>query len=367
MISEAVMAQGSFEVPLSVASPWSLWSRCVEFGHIVVLPQWIDPTGLNDDAILGLSRYTGVVLKKWIDDDALVLEGASLHWHLGDDSGAGPTREGDQSFSSASPLSVLANALTDTGLTVGTVTSTGNFYTSHHYFDSPAQIIRTACLAIGAEYRVNPDGSVDIGPKNVVYNTDDADISVFVVRKGFGTDAIYHSVPVNNMKTSLDATEYVTRVIVTADTENTGALTEVDSLSRTPTPDYKNLAGDTLKRCFVNTMGVSQPIAVATYTTSELAQRSLEQRQDISTDHYEIAEGTLQVGDAFYAFDPPAFTDPNNPQYFRGETIFPIASRLLAADWPLREGMGVFYRAADAEYTDLTRFVAWEGESERLS
>ncbi len=308
MINEAVMAQGSFEVPLSVASPWSLWSRCVEYGHIVILPQWIDPTGLSDDAIKGLSRYSGVVLKKNLDDTSLTLEGASIHWHLGDDSGAGPTREGTQAFSSSSLSSVISNALTDTGLTSGTITTTGlGSYTGTHYFDSPAEIIRSACLAIGAEYRVNPDGTVDAGPKDEVYTINTEDIRVFVVRRGFGTDAIYHSVPVQKMKSSLDATDYVTRVIVIADTDNNGSFSEVDSLTRSPSDGYTNFGGGSLKRVFIHEMGVSQPIALATYVASELAQRSKVQRQDISTEHYEIAEGTLLVGDAFFAYDPPAF------------------------------------------------------------
>lgn len=365
MIHEAVMAQGSFELSLQVSAPWSLYRTCAEFGHIVILPQWIDPNGLSDTAIKGLARYSGVLLDKELNDDTITLRGASLHWHLGDDDNAGPCREGTVSFSSSSLTSVVSNALTDTGLTSGTVTTTGlGTYTGNHYFASPAEILRTACLALGAEYRVNPDGTVDAGPKNAVYNTDYEDITVFVVRRGFGTDSIFKSVPVQSMRSRLDASEYVTRVIITADTNNTGALTEVSSLTRSPSDGYKNFGGGDLKRVFATNMGVSQAISLATYATSELAQRSKEQRQDISTEHYEIANGSLQIGDAFFAYDPPAFTDNTNPQYFRGQTIFPIASRLLAADWPLRQGMGVFYRAADATYTDLSRFVAWEGESE---
>lgn len=361
------MAQGSFEIPLSVAAPWSLYHTCVEFGHIVIVPQWIDPTGLSDTAIKNLARYSGVLLDKELNDDTITLRGASIHWHLGDDDNAGPAREGTQSFSSSSLTSVVSNALTDTGLTSGTITTTGlGSYTGTHYFASPAEILRTACLALGAEYRVNPDGTVDAGPKNAVYNTDFEDISVFVVRRGFGTDSIFKSVPVQSMRSRLDATNYVTRIIIAADTNNDGSLVEVESLTRSPSDNYKNFGGGNLKRVFVSTMGVSQAIALATYVTSELAQRSKEQRQDISTEHYEIANGSLQVGDAFFAYDPPAFTDNTNPQYFRGQTIFPIATRLLAADWPVRQGMGVFYRDSAGVYTDLTRFVAWEGESDSL-
>lgn len=368
MIHEAVMAQGSFEFSLTVSAPWSLYQTCEEFGHIVIVPQWMDPTGLSDAAIKTLARYSGVLLDKELNDSTITLRGASLHWHLGDDDNAGPCVEGTTSFSSSTLTSVVSTALTETGLTSGTITTTGlGSYTGTHYFASPAEILRTACLALGAEYRVNPNGTVDAGPKNAVYNTDYADITVFVVRRGWGTDAIFKSVPVQSMRSRLDASEYVTRVIITADINNDGSLTEVDSLTRTPSDNYKNFSGGNLKRVFANTMGVSQPIAVATYVTSELAQRSKEQRQDISTEHYEIAEGTLQVGDAFFAYDPPAFTDDTNPQYFRGQTIFPIATRLLAADWPVRQGMGVFYRSHTGAYTDLTRYVAWEGESESLS
>lgn len=365
MIHESVMAAGSFEVPLSQSAPWGLWDRCEEFGHIVVLAQWLDPGGMTDAGMLAISRYTGVLLKKTLDDNRLALEGAGIHWHLGDDDGSGPIIEGTTIFSADSLTDVVTAALTDTGLTSGTVNTSGlGTYTGYHYFDTPAQMLRTACLALGAEYRVNPDGTVDAGAKNNVYRIDSDDIRVVMVRKGWGTDSLYQSVPVNSMRSSRDATHYVTRVILTQDSGNDGELTEVDSLSRSPTPSYKNLAGNTLKRAYMQNSGVTGAIDAGLWATSELAQRSIIAQQDVSTEHYEIAEGSLAVGDAFYAYDPPAFIDPNNPQYFRGETIFPISTRLLQADWPLRRGMGVYYRSADGEYIDMTRWVAWEGDPE---
>lgn len=355
------MAQGSFTVPLSIQAPWSMWTRCARFGHIVITPQYVNPHEFNDAAILGLSRYTGVVLEKRVDETGMYIEGAGLHWHLGDDQGAGPLLEGKTNFSSTDLDDVITTAIADTGLTVGTIDLSGlGSYTGVHYYDTPQNIIRTACLTVGAEYRVNPDGTVDAGAKNNVYIIDEP--QVVVSRRYWGSDPNFKSVPVKSMKTQENSRDYVERVIVTAN-DNNDVPTFVAAQDRPGGGAYNNLAGDPLIRSFVGNMGVSQPISVATWALSNLNQRAIEQRQDISTEHYEITGGSFFVGDAFYAWDPPAFTDDTNPQFFRGEVIFPLTSRLLAADWPLRNGMGVMYRDLDGVYTDLSEFVAWEGET----
>jgi hypothetical protein len=361
MIHENVMAQGSFEIPLALDAPYSLWTSCVRFGHIIVTPQYINPAEFNDAALLGFSRYTGVVLEKKIDEQGIKLIGSSLHWHLGDDANAGPVLEGTTSFSSSTLTSVFSTALADTGLSSGTINTSGlGSYTGVHYYATPAEIIRTACLTVGAEYRVNPDGTVDAGAKANVYTITNP--VVVVSRRHWGSDPSFKSVPVESMRTHENARDYAERVVVTANNNN-DVPSLIDSLNRSPAGGYVNLAGDPLIRTYVGNIGISNPISVGTWALSQLNQRSIEQRQDISTEHYEITGGSFFVGDAFYAWDPPAFQDDNNPQYFRGEVIFPITSRLLAADWPLRRGMGVMYRAANGTYTDLAQYVAWEGET----
>lgn len=362
MIHEAVMAQGSFDIPFSVQAPFSIWQRCIRYGHIMVFPQYVDPREFDDVGLKGLARYSGVVLERNISSEGMKISGASIHWHLGDDQGAGPIKEGKTTFSATAMDDVLDEVLENTGLVPGTVTLTDlDTYTSVHYFETPVDILRTACLSSGAEYRVNPDGTVDLATKAILFNTETP--SVVISRRLWGQDPVFNTVqPVTDMDSSELSRDYVERIVVTANNIN-DVPTFVAALDRAGAGAFTNFAGDPLIRTFVGNMGISEPIDVATWAVSNLNQRNFTMTQEITTEHYEVTGGQFNIGDAVYAWDPPAFRDPTNPQYFRGEYIFPLQSRLWQADWPLKQGMGVVYRDIDGEYTDLTQYIAWEGES----
>lgn len=348
-VTEQVMAQGNFQVQLDNAKfKPSLWELCEQFDYIIITPQWVDSRQFTDAAMLGFSRFTGVLTIKRFNDQGLALEGAGLHWLLGEetDEPIGPVLQGATSFSGSTLTSVFSTALAGTGLTSGTITTTGlGTYTGTHYFSTPSEIIRTACLSVGAEYRVNHDGTVDAGQKQYVYTITQP--RGFVTRRGWGTDIYLKSMPVANMTTVRDSSNYIEEIIIVS--EDTGGVkTETASQARSPAGGYLNLAGTALNRVMVASQGVTDPVSAATYALSELNQRSIEQRQDITTDHYEFYGGSVGVGDAFYCWDPPAFKDDTNPVFFRGDLTFPLTSRLLQVDWDLDSSMGVYLLKPEA-------------------
>lgn len=361
MINENVMAQGSFEVPLKTTVPYSLWDEIELFGHIVVFPQWLDPNQVGTDPALDAARYAGPVLEKDTSGDGLVLRGAGMTWWLGDDLGNGPFIETKKTFSAQTFSNTIA-ALVPSAVELGTLVNTGlGTFTGDFHWETPLEAIRAVCLAVGAEFRINPDGSIDAGRKDFVFNINTP--TVVVVRRGFGHDAAYVGVPVERMRTWLNAREYVTKV--TAITENSnGTKTLIDSSTRADT--HFDLHGNAFTRSRVVSLGISNPIEMVTYTLGVLNGSAIEQNQEISTEHYELVGGDFAVGDNFYAYDPPAFLNTANQITFRGDVINPAAVRLIAASWPLRNGMGVWYKSSASAsniWVDLTKFVAWEGES----
>ena len=348
MINERVMAQGSYDVRFSLEAPLSLWTDLARFGHILITPQWVDHRLLDDATMLAASRYTGVILKKQIDENGFQISGAGLTWWLGDEEGKGD--------------------LLPAAITKGTVTEPpGTTYTGEHQWETPLEAIRTVAASTGTEYRINPDGTIDMGPNNSVYNIDDADMTVVVVRTGrSGGDSLLRGIDVDSMKAELDSRSYATRgIVTTVDSNNVETL--VGSQDRTPAPTETDLFGNLIDRTILaQTSGT--PVEVTLYLTTLMNEHAIVYNMEISTEFYEIQNGSLRIGDAFWAYDPPAFVDTDNEIWFRGEPINPRKLRLIAASWPLRPGMGVYYRPpiaspVAADFIDVTSYIQWEDAS----
>lgn len=366
MINERVMTQGSFDVRFALNAPLSLWSTMNKFGHIVITPQWVDHRLFDDDVMLGLARYSGVILKKKLSEDGLEVSGAGMVWWLGDEEGKGDIIETKVSLSSSSLDNALTNLL-PTAISKGTVTEpAGTTYTGEHQWETPLDAIRTVVASMGCEYRVNPNGTIDAGPNNSVYNIDNPVIVVTRTHRS-GGDSLLRGVDVETMETEEDSRSYASRaIVITEDSDN--VLTLVGGQNRSPAPTEYDINGNLIDRVLqLETSG--SPVDVTLYLTTQMNEHVTVSNMEISTEFYEIQNGDLRIGDAFWAFDPPAFVDTANEVWFRGEPINPKKLRLIAASWPLRPGMGVYYRpplaaptAAD-DWVDLSPYIQWEDSS----
>lgn len=360
MITEVLMSAGSWDIELSPAAPHSLWDDLQPFGHIVILPQYVDPAVVGDAALLSAARYVGPLLTKEITFDSFVIRGAGMTWWLGDADGKGPIIETKVDLKN----STLDNALTQllpAAIQKGTITEpTGATYTGVHQWETALEAIRTVCASMSCEFRVTTEGKIDAGPNTSVFNITNP--TVVVTRKA-GSDPLLTSVVTDGMSMSEDAAPYVSRaIVVTTDSDNVKTI--VGYSDRVPAPTWTDLHGNVIARTFM-AEATGGPVSVATYLLSQLSDNSIVAQIDISTVFEELANGQFQVGDAFYAYDPPAFVDTTNELFFRGDVIHPRVLRLLSASWPLRRGMAVLYRtpAATPSYIDLTRYVRWEDQS----
>jgi hypothetical protein len=336
-----------------------LWNQLQKFGHIVILPQYIDPDILGDTSILAASRYVGIMLRKVVERETITLSGAGMVWWLGDPNEISQLIEIEVELESSTLENALDQLLPDSIIKGTIVEPAGQTYSGTHQYESPLEAIRTVCASLGAEFRVNNDGTIDAGPKEDIFiGIPDPEV---VITGEIGKDASYLALDADEMKMSEDASPYASRVIVvTEDSDNVETL--VGYIDRSPAPTELDLHGNAVARTFmVNTFG--SPVSVATYTLSVLNDHAVVAQIDISTQFQEMAEGSFNVGDGFYAYRPPAFVDLSNEIAFRGEIINPKELRLLSASWGVREGMGVFYRTPTdpPEYIDITRWVMWEG------
>lgn len=326
----------------------------------MVLSQYVDPLFLDDATILAAARYVGPLLHKVIQDETVNISGANMVWWLGDPNEISDLIETEVDLD-ASTLDNAITQLLPSAVLKGTITepSGGETYTGVHQYESPLEAIRTVCASLGVEFRVNSDGTLDAGPKGSLFNgITDPEV---VITGEVGKDTNYFALDADEMTLSLDARPYASRVIVvTEDSDNVETL--VGFIDRAPAPTQTDIHGNTVARTFmVNTIG--SPVSVATYTLSVLNDHAEVAQIDISTQFQEMAEGYFAVGDGFYAYNPPSFVDTSIEITFRGEIIHPKILRLLSASWGVREGMGVYYRSPEVTptYTDLTRWVLWEG------
>ena len=285
-----------------------------------------------------------------------------MAWWLGDDESKGAMLESKVELSASTLENALTNLLPD-AIVAGTVTEpAGATYTGSHQWETPLDAIRTVCAAMGAEYKVNPDGTIDAGPKEDVYTITTP--TVVVVRTGHGSDSSYTGINVQRTSSSLTARPYVSRGIVTTE-DSDNVVTLVGAQDRTPAPTEKDMHGNTVTRTIVQqTSGA--PVDVTTYLVTMMNEHAVVSNMEISTEFYEISGGDMAVGDAFWCFDPPAFTSDQDATpteiLFRGATIWPVKLRLIAASWPFRRGMGIYYRSPETTpvYTDLAPYVEYE-------
>lgn len=363
MITEVMMSQGSWEVSLSPTVPDSLWNDLTEFGHIVVTSQWVDPTMYGDAAMLSAARYVGPLLAKAVTDDGgIATQGGGMEWWLGSDDGVGDLIELEVVLESSTLENAIDELLPLGGSIIkGTISEpSGQTYEGVHQWETPLEAIRTVCASLGCEFRVNPDGTLDAGPKEDVFNITTPNV---VVTRNPGKDPAYLSADSESMLLSLNSEMYASRgIVVTEDSDNVKTL--VGYSDRIPAPTQYDIHGNVVARTIMaETFG--SPVSVATYLLSTLADHATIAEINIGTTFNEMSEGSFAIGDGFWAYDPPAFFDTENEITFRGEIINPKLLRLLSASWPVREGMGVFFRTPDLTptYIDLTRFVQWEGAS----
>lgn len=388
MVHEVIMGQGSWDLNFREDTPLDLWNDLDPFGNIVITPQEIGlgPEVLGDRALLSAARYAGPLLRKWIDSKGMHISGAGMAWWLADEEGKGQDMA-DEIVFTADDSDTVMDGLLPVSIRKGTIDATLNAYTATHQFESRLEAIRAYVAQMGAEFRVNPTGYIDVGQPEDVYNIDDP--RIVVVRRGSGGDPHYIGVNVRNAEAVYDAGPLATAVqLVMPDADN--QLILVEEVTRFSQPAiYYDIWNNLIDRTFV-TQGSGNPVEVATALQVELNEHSVTETFNISTEFFEIVNGDLRVGDNFYCWDPPAFvhrirnsdvvnnssTSEGSPIVFRDELIWPMKMRLIRASWPISEGMGVYYRIPAAGgscccpssslYIDLTNYVLWEADSYSL-
>jgi|TARA_B100001094_G_C18195822_1_gene810800 hypothetical protein len=392
-VTERHMGVGNFTVSFSQEfTPTEIIESIKEWGHIVITPQEVDVNTLSDADVLSTSRYTGIVLNRSLEEGVVDISGQGLQLYLGDGQSKGMVIAESKnvgkvrvytnttlaetlfnsSVSSGKPYGILRNESGNSqAITQGVIYEPSGTYIGQHFVQTALSALKEVAEFFSIEYRVNANGTIDAGPAANLFVGVNSDPSTIVVKTGYGEDPNFDGVVPQGLRTEFDATDWVSRVDFVGEVGYFDSATDVAGEANIGSNPYKDLHGNALSRS-----GLVQQPEIAVSQLNSRAQLMLNELSrvkkvlNLDLEQYEVS-GDMQVGDFIFAFDPDiGFIDSSvdataesRDLYevtFRGQIITPVKVRVVGLTFPIANGMGVYFRDKDGNYTDLTQYVQFE-------
>lgn len=370
-VTQVHEALGRFEFDITGNIPRDVLDTVEFFGHIAIIPGRMDPRQYGDGCLTA-ARYVGILRGKKIGDSNQSdsrsnhqLSGVGMEFWLGDEDSKGDVIE-DETLFDLDTFSTVITALRPDALDNGTIYSVTGSYSGRHIYQSPRDAIRYVCqtmstTAIPVGYRVTNAGALDAGPETNLFVTSPTCV---IIRKGItqGEDMFNRALP-STLEVEKDMEDFNTRVLMLAESNGESLATgSADIATEAPGVNiYKDLNGNALK--LTRMVSESDTIETNADTRAALALRehiSEQRKLTVNTNDYDI-QGSFDVGDYIYAYDPDAsIYDNANETTIRGVRINPMKLRVTELVWPVVRGYTVAYRDANGVWTDLTDYVAWE-------
>jgi hypothetical protein len=358
MITEQLMRPGRFDLSLVKNTPYRIWSAVDTLDHIVITPtKLIDPKLFSDAAILDAAIYTGVVTGK---PTKRSFTGQGLAYWLGTDDGRGSIYETAKTFTNDT-LSTVVASLLPSSITSGTITNTGtNLWYVFRYI-TPREALHFACKVMGAEWRINPDGTFDAATRATLFVTTPTSV---IVRNSGGRDGAraYNGIDATEINVAQDIDGYTTKAIIIGQQGDGAEFTVGTATASVSKTDFFN-------NTVVFKRMVDAPDTpsnnVSSLATNVLAQYpALRQHLTLSSETYAVPT-IVRPGDDVYVFDAEAgLYDTTRQLRWRGEVITPAKLRCKEYTWPVLRGMGVYARRSGATpvYTDLSEYVSYDDD-----
>ena len=272
-------------------------------------------------------------------------------------------------------------------------TTSANYYGKHH-IETVATALDSMATQLDVEYRLRigtdadntnrpiPGGSntgkllLDVGPRESMFAGHSSDPTTLIVREGSGDDPAITGLNPKSIKTSFDATEYVSLVEYIYSDGNTeyDALDVIDDKN-----PYRGLNGEPLERATYVTEPAHPYIsreqrALAFLNELKRTKRSI----NLDLDYYDI-QGDFEVGDNIFVYDPDLGFEDNDDKVeedperttkyevaYQGQFVNPEKIRVTAITWPIKPGYGVYLRRLTSaknntyQYINLTDYVSFE-------
>jgi hypothetical protein len=356
-VTEVLNGLGSWSVGFSDALPDEIAQALQFFGHVAIVDGTVN-VDLTGDALLTSARYVGVLKSRDLATGRTI-GGDSMEQWLGDEDDKGAVFETAIVKTNGTLGQWLASIL-PAAVHLGIVHDPGGTWSGKVQWVSPRKALQTVCDAFGVTYRVNGNGTVDVGTAAQLYRTVPRtnDVDPIIVRAGAGVDLDVAALG-GTPDVADDARDFSDRIVLVGQTQDDGTFA-VGSQSMTGNP-YVDLFGNAVRRTRLISETGTETGSVAARAQLALNRfarivRSL----TITSDDYLIT-GDVRVGDTVWIYDPDAgIFSASNEITFRGEVLHPDKIGVTGLTWPVVEGMTVAYRAPGGTWYDLTPFVTYE-------
>ena len=355
MITERLMKPGNWQCRLKDNTPDEILEQINFLDHIVVLPAEVgNPSGLSDTALLAASMYTGVFTSRPTRRE---LHGYGLAWWLGDDQGVGDVITTKISKTAAT-LSTWMTSLVPASLTVGTVTNTGLTLTQDYNYLSRREAIDHLCRSVGAQWRVNHNGTVDAASSATLFPTTITP-TLLVTKRPSSSGGAFTSIEATKIEGPTDVENRTTDIYVA---DSLGYVTGAGIGSYDLT-----LTGTNAQRSRLVNAPAASDVSILTSTLLGLY-NTVTQGVVLATKSY-ATPLVAKPGDAIWVYDKAAgvHNDWNTSAtkvLWDGEQIAPLKARVLSITHPFMAGYGVYIRhttgVGTATWLDLTPYMLWE-------
>lgn len=365
-IEERLGEQGSFSVDFENI-PDDVYRRIDQFDHVLIVSPKIDLDLIEDP--LPLSEYTGTILDKDLTGSPRI-SGAGLIRHLGDENDIADYSEADIVLHNDTFEDAI-NEVLPPAIVAGTIhsqapkTITATFPALE---ETPRQQLNKVMTEFGTEYRITPQGYLDAGTPEHLYETTTEPKCILLPRtKAEGQDPTMRAIAIAEASQRNDRRGYATRVILAAQNEADSTIA-IAAADLDPPTTFKDLHGNPLVRKKIISEsstdgGLAPTRALAHLVTAAALRREL----SISTEDYEARSmgdtgpGAYKVGDTVWAYDSLSdLQDPENEVIFRNERWQATTIRIVGTDRPRPKDSSTLIRHKDGTYTDVTEWAAPE-------
>ncbi len=367
MITEVQQALGSWSIRLRGTTPKELLDvlDANYYGHVAVLPGRVDVRALGD-GLLSAARYVGVYRQKFNQANEFEIQGDGMPFWLGDSDDRGDLFSSAITFSASAFAPTVRALLPPSGsITEGTIHSIGGSATFSGVvqWETPRSALNriatvfTASSLDPVEWRVNGNGTLDMGLASQLYPSLTTPSAVLVKKGVSERDLSYTAVPAN---LSLDSgvEDYITHAFVIG--AGDGAAAPVGSASAAPTT-YRHLKGGSVRIAQVFSDSTATAAEVVVKAGLEIADSSTIRRAaQLSTEQFDV-RGSFGAGDAIYVFDPETgYVDTNNQMFWQGIPINPMRLRVTEVSWPVPQYWTVAFRDKNGVWYDFSDHYAPE-------
>jgi hypothetical protein len=368
-VTERLMGTGSWNLTLNPATPAHIWDRLriaeSGRGHVVITATQTDMASIPDAEALALARYSGIYLKR--ENGSRTLSGYGVNGWLGESDKVGRSTG---AWTRTGTFAQWVTFLTDTFLQPGIVSPIPGTFKQTYEPTTFRALADLVAARFDAAWRVRPDFHFDFGTYADLFREDP--IALIVRHQAdAGQDFSVHGIR-GDLDLVEDIEQWRRRAVYFYEADpdlplstilQDGGVADVDVPFRGPdgSPAF-------VDEITVDTRTDNSTDAIPLSLAKWRAATGVRQELTLTSIEYDIGQN-VAVGDLLYVFDPDrGVYDLTREETYRGQKIHPAVIRCVGYTWPIRQGMGVWFRrwrrvpggSWELEWIDLTPYVVWE-------